>query len=421
MSGYKSVAPVKTSVGKNRPGISDRPIRFRCSFQPTVNVVMASRGWVEVANDEPWDIFWADTTIMKECFDQGITDECAKINHFRNHYELTRKNLMVKNLKRHRRQLEKLGSPDTAQCDFYPTTYELPSEYHMFVEEYKKCPETVWIMKPVAKSQGKGIFLFRELKDICEWRRDEYISQFERQQREAEIPKDYVVQKYIDKPFLIGGRKFDLRIYVVVTSYIPLKIWLYREGFARFSNTRYTMESIADTYVHLTNVAVQKTAPDYDAEKGCKWSLKRLRIFLTAIHGRDRINKLMEEIDNVIITSLKSVQKNIINDKHCFELYGYDILLGDDLKAWLVEVNASPSLVHSNQEDYELKYRLLSDVFDVVDMEGKLNGKETKIGGFDLLWLDGPVFSIDSQLNALELQSTQANSFLGCSSLTKTR
>lgn len=120
--------------------------------------------------------------------------------------------------------------------------------------------------------------------------------------------------------------------------------------------------------MHLTNVAVQKTAPDYDPEKvcnkrtskqkcmsssetlpllrdinliflivlffakGCKWQMQKLRTYLTAKHGRERVENLFKEMDNIFICTLQSVQKIIINDKHCFELYGYDILLDQNLK-----------------------------------------------------------------------------------------
>ncbi|PNJ57354.1 TTLL9 isoform 10, partial [Pongo abelii] len=116
----------------------------------------------------------------------------------------------------------------------------------------------------VARSQGKGIFLFRRLKDIMDWRKDTRSSD----DQKDDIPvENYVAQRYIENPYLIGGRKFDLRVYVLVMSYIPLWAWLYRDGFARFSNTRFTLNSIDDQYIHLTNVAVQKTSPDYHPKK----------------------------------------------------------------------------------------------------------------------------------------------------------
>lgn len=63
------------------------------------------------------------------------------------------------------------------------------------------------------------------------------------------------------------------------------------------------------------------------------------------------------------------MQKNIINDKHCFELYGFDVLLDSDLKPWLIEVNASPSMTANTPSDYEMKFGLLDDAFSCLDLE----------------------------------------------------
>lgn len=77
-------------------------------------------------------------------------------------------------------------------------------------------------------------------------------------------------------------------------------------------------------------------------------------------------DKCFDDINNIIYVSLKSVQSVIINDKHCFECYGYDILIDGNLKPWLLEVNASPSLTTTTEVDRILKMNLLNDVFNIV-------------------------------------------------------
>ncbi|XP_049635461.1 probable tubulin polyglutamylase TTLL9 [Suncus etruscus] len=388
-------------------------IRFKTTLVNTLTDVLRQRpGWVEVKDEGEWDFYWCDISWLRENFDHIYMEEHVRINHFRNHYELTRKNYMVKNLKRFRKQLEReAGKAEASKCDFFPKTFEMPCEYHLFVEEFRKNPGITWIMKPVARSQGKGIFLFRKLKDIMDWRKD---SRCTDDQKDEIIVENYVAQRYIENPYLIGGRKFDLRVYVLVLSYIPLRAWLYRDGFARFSNTRFTLSSIDDQYVHLTNVAVQKTSPDYHPKKGCKWMLQRFRQYLASKHGPIAVETLFRDMDNIFVRSLQSVQKVIISDKHCFELYGYDILIDQDLKPWLLEVNASPSLTASSQEDYELKTCLLEDTLHVVDMEARLTGREKRVGGFDLMWNDGPVSREDGNPDLSGTGTFVTNTHLGC-------
>ncbi|KAH8875028.1 putative tubulin polyglutamylase TTLL9 [Schistosoma japonicum] len=225
------------------------PIKFKCTMNNTILDVLKNRGWTEVYREDECDFYWCDPMTMKELFDHGLMGNITKICHFRNHFELTRKNLMVKNLKRLKRKWEKEYSKEEGKrLDFFPTTYELPMEYHMFIEEFRRCPGSIWIMKPVAKSQGKGIFLFRKLKDIEAWKRTgmKCDQQIISDSVNRELPETYVVSRYITNPYLLCGRKFDLRVYVLVTSFNPMKVWVYRDGFARFSNTRFSLDSIDD-------------------------------------------------------------------------------------------------------------------------------------------------------------------------------
>merc|ERR1719163_211218 len=100
---------------------------------------------------------------------------------------------------------------------------------------------------------------------------------------------------------------------------------------------------------------------------GAKWDMKNFKRYLVAVAGIEAVNRLMTSIESIVIHSLLSVQKVMINDKHCFELYGYDILIDKHYVPWLVEVNASPSLTANTVSDYDMKYGMLDDVLTVID------------------------------------------------------
>ena len=385
----------------SRRGRPTGPIRFRCTFHNTIYDVLRARGWRETESDTDWDVAWVDVGWLRENLDGMHLEEHQRINHFRNHYELTRKDNLVKNLKRTQRQLQREGKEDEARrFDFFPQTYVLPADYGLFVEEFKTQAGAIWIMKPIGKAQGKGIFLFNKLSQITDWKKDH------RWKADNPQAETYVVQRYIENPLLVGLKKFDLRIYVLVTSYSPLTVYMYRAGFARFSSYRYSTsaKNLGDTYVHLTNVAIQKTGPGYDAAGGCKWPLRNLKLYLIGKFGVAATDQLFSSISDLCVNSLLAVQKVMINDKHCFEMYGYDIMIDDDLKPWLIEVNASPSLTADTPMDYELKFGLLDDVYSVIDAEGKLGGtQEECVGGFDLIYAGGPLRSDKQNLYTTKL------------------
>ncbi|XP_055692032.1 polyglutamylase complex subunit TTLL1 [Lutzomyia longipalpis] len=363
------------------------------------------RGWVQVAADDDWNFYWAGTQTCRNIFsvDSGYRmHDNQIINHFPNHYELSRKDLLVKNIKRYRKDLERDGSPlaektETNQTggtkylylDFIPVTFVLPADYNMFVEEYRKNPSSTWIMKPCGKSQGAGIFLINKLSKLKKWSREAKTAFHPQIGKES-----YVISRYIDNPLLIGGKKFDLRLYVLVTSFRPLKAYQFKLGFCRFCTVKYdtSVTELDNMYVHLTNVSVQKHGGEYNNLHGGKWSVQNLRLYLEGTRGKEVTDKLFGSITWLIVHSLRAVSPVMASDRHCFECYGYDIIIDNTLKPWLVEVNASPSLTSTTVNDRILKYKLIDNILSVVlppdgvpDVRWNKIPNQEALGNFELL------------------------------------
>lgn len=157
------------------------------------------------------------------------------------------------------------------------------------------------------------------------------------------VKESYVISRYIDNPLLIGGKKFDLRLYALVASFRPLKAYLFKLGFCRFCTVKYeaNVQELDNMYAHLTNVSVQKHGLEYNSQHGGKLSIQNLRLYLECTRGKPVTETLFKDIKWLIVHSLKSVSYIMANDRHCFECYGYDIIIDNQLKPWLIEVNAS--------------------------------------------------------------------------------
>ncbi|KAJ2946078.1 hypothetical protein O0L34_g4997 [Tuta absoluta] len=399
--------------GKNVAGSSDKGRVTYCTDleKSVITSSFERRGWVQVGPDEDWNFYWSFTQNCRNLFslETGYRmNDNQLINHFPNHYELSRKDLLVKNIKRYRKELEREMSPLAEKMeiplangqvgtrykhlDFIPITYILPADYNLFVEEYRKSPQSTWILKPCGKSQGAGIFLINKLSKLKKWTREtKPAAVFSSQLTSKDV---YVISRYIDNPLLIGGKKFDLRLYVLVTSFRPLKAYLFQHGFCRFCTVKYdtSVTELDNMYVHLTNVSVQKHGNDYNSLHGGKMSIQNFRLYLEGTRGRAVTAQLFTEMQWLIVHSLKAVAPVMANDRHCFELYGYDIITDDNLKPWLVEVNASPSLQSTTATDRILKHKLIDNIVSIVvppdgipDARWHKIVSEESLGDFDLL------------------------------------
>ena len=81
--------------------------------------------------------------------------------------------------------------------------------------------------------------------------------------------QQYVVQEYLTRPLLIGGFKFDLRLYVLVKSFHPLRCFCFHEGLVRFATEKYSRDqgSLHNLYAHLTNTSINKHSPSFSSIK----------------------------------------------------------------------------------------------------------------------------------------------------------
>jgi len=122
----------------------------------------------------------------------------------------------------------------------------------------------MWILKPAMLSRGRGIRIFNSLKEIIRYSKT----------------TSCVVQKYIENPMLVKGRKFDIRQWVLVTSFCPLTIWFYKECYIRFGGEDYKIEDIDNKYMHLTNNSVTKNCEEKDEIKGNMWQQSDLEDYL---------------------------------------------------------------------------------------------------------------------------------------------
>ncbi|XP_036400667.1 tubulin polyglutamylase TTLL4 [Megalops cyprinoides] len=281
--------------------------------------------------------------------------EHQKLNHFPGSFQIGRKDRLWHNLSKMQTRFGK------KEFNFFPRSFVLPHDVRQLREAWDKGRgRRRWIVKPPASARGIGIQV------IHKW---------------SQIPKrrPLLVQRYIHRPYLISGNKFDLRIYVYVSSYDPLRIYIYSDGLVRFASCKYSssVKTLRNKFMHLTNYSVNKKNSDYQSnsdDKACqghKWSLKALWQYL----GTRGVNTILiwEKIKDIVIKTIIAsepyintlVKMYVRSPNNCHELFGFDIMLDEKLKPWLLEVNISPSLHTSTALDFSVKGQMIRDLLNL--------------------------------------------------------
>jgi hypothetical protein len=130
-------------------------------------------------------------------------------------------------------------------------------------------------MKPAGKSRGRGIQVESTLANVLNVRGVD---------EDGERNSHWIVQKYIERPLIVHGRKWDIRQWVLVSSWNPLTIWVYDKCYLRFCSVPFTLSNLSNRFVHLSNNSIQKNSATFDASEieGNMWHARVFAEWLDA-------------------------------------------------------------------------------------------------------------------------------------------
>jgi hypothetical protein len=229
-----------------------------------------------------------------------------------------------------------------------PPSWVLPHDAEVF-SRVRLATQLTYIMKPDRGSLGQGITLLRSG------------DAFEANERLV------VAQEYVE-PYLLDGRKFDLRIYALISSVKPLEIYVHRDGVVRFCTE---LHSETSRFGFLTNTAVntrnsQAAEGSMTKTTGELWEILRER-------GVDT-DRVWRDIEHVLVLALLSGLNFLerydlptpYGISRCYQIFGCDVLLDSQLRPFVLELNYRPNLRANTDGSYSVKLKMLRDTLQLV-------------------------------------------------------
>lgn len=223
----------------------------------------------------------------------------------------------------------------------FPVTFVLPEDRAALLEFAARERAALFIAKPHRGTGGQGITISRDVGALAA--RD-----------------DVVVQRYVERPYLVDGRKGHVRLYGLVTSLYPFRAYLYREGIVRFAPDAYDISDagLANVHGHVTNTALHRGHPKLEVSDdpakenvGNVWSLSAYLERMKADgHDVEAVRAGLRALakgflavlasEGVFARHAKAAPRRAFPPK----LFGLDVLVDADAKPWLIEAQRKPAL-----------------------------------------------------------------------------
>ena len=212
--------------------------------------------------------------------------------------------------------------PDYIPKTYLITTNMIETNDTKTMNKYKNLfkDEKKWIIKPENASFRAGIQVVNSYNDMINW-----IKQY--------INSNWIIQDYIDNPLTIEGRKMHLRIYVLLIKTKKYsQVLVFNKGYIFLAKTKYNKNILAE-----------------DSNLSGGDSKEQMRLYPHRIikdYGKEAYKKILQQINVIVKDTMDATIDNLscinnkINNYKCYKFLGYDILVANDFKVYLAEINS---------------------------------------------------------------------------------
>ena len=247
--------------------------------------------------------------------------------------------------------LNEIGLEKTLKL--FPKTWTIATDKEKFINEYD--PDKIYILKKNIQRQ-QGLTIFNNKDEILK----NFIS-------EGAYP-NVIVQELLQDPYLINGRKINLRVYVLcVKSTDKFSIYVYNDGFMYYTADKFKYNSL-DPKVNITTGYV-----DRQVYQENPLTHNDFREYLIKIHDKKtseliftNMYQTIKDVFEIFMPKIGNAPKLYSNLK--FQLFGVDIAIDDQYNSKIMEVNKGPDLGGKDERDTLLKHNLVRNIFNIVEL-----------------------------------------------------
>ena len=272
----------------------------------------------------------------------------------------------------------------------------------IYINKYFLSQKNYWILKPTDLYQGICIEILNNYEDIVKYGKKMFkgvdkkclIENIEEENDEIEgnvniintnindiddeyddddykkkkktnsmyISNSIVLQKYLDNPLLYKKRKFDIRCYVLVD--FNLNVFFCREGHLKGSSEKYDLNN-PNKFIHITNHSLQKKSNKFEKyEYGNEMSYNDFKLVLENENiSIDKFDDIINDMKYLVKISMNAIGNKFFKVQNvlCFEIFGYDFIVDNNFKPWILEINNNPGLGISSPVIEKLVPRMIDD------------------------------------------------------------